>query len=261
MQFNYQTWEPAAKALCLAENIWSAIDPAVPVPNGFAQLHKWATDNEKAYSLLYLILSPEVQRKVNNVGVMRSGRLLWAQLASFYTTSNSANRSMPTSQLQAILHDIPKPADDTLQSTSPAENCLTAITVPSSIIPDKTLSGKGTDLQRNDSVISATSVALSKGPTHGGVGSEAPKAYTALGNSSLFDDVSMHFATNKEFDGRITKDQTDICYCGDLFVIPPPIPPPSAFKLTQSATTVLRRKKKRRNLKGRKKKRKKNSEN
>jgi hypothetical protein len=73
----------------------------------------------------------------------------------------------------------------------------------------------------------------------------------------------MHFAANKEFDGRITKDQTDICYRGDLFVVvvPLPIPPPSGFKLTQSATTVLRRKKKKRNLKGRKKKRKKNSGN
>ncbi|KAJ7829510.1 hypothetical protein B0H14DRAFT_3465676 [Mycena olivaceomarginata] len=203
---NHCSWD----SLCLAENIWSAIDPAVPVSNGLAQLHKWATDNEKAYSLLYLILSPEVQRKVDNVGVMRSGRLLWAQLASFYTTSNPANRSMPTSQLHAILHDISKPADDVLQSSSSAENSLTAITGPSSIVPDKTLSGKGTDLQRNDSVINATGVALSKGPTHGGVGSEAPKAYAALGNSGLFDVVSMHFAANKEFDGRTAKDSTDL---------------------------------------------------
>ncbi|KAJ7105925.1 hypothetical protein C8R44DRAFT_886372 [Mycena epipterygia] len=101
---NYWTYQNEARALLLADGIWNTVDPTVLVPGGAVQMRTWTNDNQKAYGLLYLTLSPAVWAKVDNAGVANSGRLLWAQLASFYTTSNAATRSILMSQFNEILY-------------------------------------------------------------------------------------------------------------------------------------------------------------
>jgi len=113
---NYWTYKEDAEALLLAEGLWNAVDPSIPVPGGVVQMRNWTAENQKAYGMLYLTLSPAIQAKVNNAGVAKSGRLLWSQLASFYTTSDPAIRSMLMSQLNNLSHDILKPADHFLQA-------------------------------------------------------------------------------------------------------------------------------------------------
>ena len=83
-----------------------------------------------------------MQSKVNNAGVGKSGRLLWAQLASFYTTLDPTTRSMLMAQLNDLSH-IMKPTDDFLQAVITAESHLTAIAVslPLFMIQDKILGG------------------------------------------------------------------------------------------------------------------------
>jgi hypothetical protein len=81
---NYWTWKDEAEASLLADGFFDTVDPFVPVPSGCVQMHNWADKNQKACGILYSMLSPLVQAKVDNVGVMNSGRLLWVQLAAFY---------------------------------------------------------------------------------------------------------------------------------------------------------------------------------
>ncbi|KAJ6615320.1 hypothetical protein B0H10DRAFT_2220513 [Mycena sp. CBHHK59/15] len=119
---NYWTWKEEAEALLLAEGLWNATDPSVPVPGGIVQMRTWTKDNQKAYGILYLTLNPLVQSRVNKVGVGKSGRLLWAQLSSIYTTSDPATCSMLMAQLNNLSHDIMKPADDFLQAVVTAES-------------------------------------------------------------------------------------------------------------------------------------------
>ncbi|KAJ7490781.1 hypothetical protein FB451DRAFT_1221047 [Mycena latifolia] len=244
---NYWTWKPEAEALLLADGSWSAVDPSVPVPGGVVQMRNWTNDNQKAYGILYLTLSPAVQAKVNNAGVGRSGRLLWAQLASFYTTSDPANRSILMSQFNNLSHDISKPADEFLQAVVTAESRLTAIAVslPPFMVQDKILAGLSSvyspittvlqnespqraipdmvaaintwelaDLQKRDSVIKAVRFGLPTGPNHGGEIPEGVEAYAARGHHHR-SDRSSHSAAGKEFDWTNTKNRTDVCHrCG-----------------------------------------------
>ncbi|KAJ7314271.1 hypothetical protein DFH08DRAFT_973011 [Mycena albidolilacea] len=140
---NYWTWKEEAEALLLAEGLWNAIDPSVPMPGGIVQMRTWTNDNQKAYGILYLALNPSVQGKVNNAGVGKSGHLLWAQLSSFYTTSDPATSSMLMAQLNDLSHNISQPADTFLQAVVTAESRLTAIAVslPPFMIQDKILGG------------------------------------------------------------------------------------------------------------------------
>ena len=54
---NYWTWKPDATSLLLADGLWNAVDPSVPVPNGAVQMRAWASDNLKAHGILFLTLS------------------------------------------------------------------------------------------------------------------------------------------------------------------------------------------------------------
>lgn len=247
---NWWTWQDDAQALLLAEGLWNAVDPSVPVPGGVVQMRAWTNDNQKAYGILYLTLNPAVQAKVNNAGVGKSGRLLWAQLLSFYTTSDPAIRSMLMSQLNTLAHDILKPADDFLQAVVTVESRLTAIAVslPPFMVQDKILSGLAAvyspittvlqnespprsvpdmvtainawelaDLQKGDSVIKAARRAErdSRTPNHGGVDLDiAPSALAARGGHFRRSTPSRS-AGSKEFDWTNTKNRTDVCYrCG-----------------------------------------------
>jgi hypothetical protein len=95
MGTNFWTWKADARALLLAEGLWNALDPAVPVLTGATSLRNWTNESMKAYGLIYLTLSPAIQAKVNNAGIPGSnGQLLWVQLKMYYNTADVSTRSI-----------------------------------------------------------------------------------------------------------------------------------------------------------------------
>ncbi|KAJ6629627.1 hypothetical protein B0H10DRAFT_1939613 [Mycena sp. CBHHK59/15] len=248
---NYWTWKEEAEALLRAEGLWNAIDPSVPMPGGIIQMRTWTNDNQKAYGILYLTLNPSVKSKVNNTGVGKGGCLLWAQLSSFYTTSDPATRSMLMAQLNDLSHDIMEPADDFLQAIVTAESRLTtiAVSLPLFMIWDKFLGGLSSvyssittvfqnklpqcsvpdmitvintwefaDLQKHDSVIKAACTAFRQ--NHGGEDLDpyTPSAFTACHDHSCRSNQTSapsHSAGGNEFDWMNTKNRLDVCHrCG-----------------------------------------------
>ncbi|KAF8996375.1 hypothetical protein BDZ89DRAFT_1149072 [Hymenopellis radicata] len=123
----------------MSEGLFDAVDPAVHIPSGIVQMRIWTANNSKAYGILYLMLNQDVQKKVNNAGVGRSGRLLWAQLAAFYTHSDAATRSLLISKLNGLMHNINHPADTFLQAVIGIERNLEdiAIALPPFMIQGK----------------------------------------------------------------------------------------------------------------------------
>ncbi|KAJ7340569.1 hypothetical protein DFH08DRAFT_811786 [Mycena albidolilacea] len=126
---NYWTWKPDATSLLLADGLWNAVDPSVPVPNGAVQMRAWASNNLKAHGILFFTLSQAVKDKINNADIGINGCLLWVTLESYYTTADPATRSILMSQFHTISHDLSQPADKFLQAVITAERRLTAIAI------------------------------------------------------------------------------------------------------------------------------------
>ncbi|KAJ7880832.1 hypothetical protein B0H13DRAFT_2345440 [Mycena leptocephala] len=139
----YWTWKPYAASLLLADGLWNAVDPSVPVPNGAVQMRNWASENLKAHGILFLMLSQAVKDKINNAGIGINGFLLWVTLESYYTMADPATCSILMSQFHTISHDLSCPVDAFLQAVVTAERRLTAIAVsfPTHMVQDKILSG------------------------------------------------------------------------------------------------------------------------
>ncbi|KAJ7431368.1 hypothetical protein B0H11DRAFT_2298416 [Mycena galericulata] len=244
---NYWTWKPDAASLLLADGLWNAVDPSVPVPNGAVQMRAWATDNLKAHGILFLTLSQAVKDKINNAGIGINGRLLWATLESYYTTADPATRSILMSQFHTVSHNLSKPADTFLQAVVTAERRLTAIAaaLPAHMVQDKILSGLSStyspiitllqaessqrdvpsmintinaweraDLQRPDSVIKAAQAAKVVDDANQG-GAFAAAHLTHRSRHSDSSHSHSRSSAGKEFDWTNTKNRTDVCYrCG-----------------------------------------------
>ncbi|KAJ7924036.1 hypothetical protein B0H13DRAFT_1979015, partial [Mycena leptocephala] len=149
---NYWTWKDEAEASLLADGFFDTVDPFVPMPSGCVQMHNWVNKNQKAYGILYSMLSPLVQAKVDNVGVMNSGCLLWAQLAAFYPA--------PTPDpVNLIPVSLPISMD---QNKPPPCSAPVTITVIN-----------GPDLQQGDSAINPVRSGPVTFPNHGGEHPEA----------------------------------------------------------------------------------------
>ncbi|KAF9002846.1 hypothetical protein BDZ89DRAFT_1146297 [Hymenopellis radicata] len=170
---NYHIWKPDAEALLMSEGLFDAVDPAVPIPSGVVQMRIWTANNSKAYGILYLTLDQDVQKKVNNAGVGRSGHLLWAQLAAFYTHSDAATRSsfMLSLELRENLEDIVVALppfmiqDKIMNSLSSVYSPITTVLQnekPMRSVPDiisAINSWEQADLQKTDSVVRAARLA------------------------------------------------------------------------------------------------------
>ncbi|KAJ7859405.1 hypothetical protein B0H13DRAFT_2356125 [Mycena leptocephala] len=167
---NYWTcWKGDAEALLRAQGLLDVVDPAVALPSGVAQMRNWIDMNRKAHGILYSMLSPLVQSKVDSASTMKSGRLLWAQLAEWYPkpTPNSATHPavqwtdlhpLPTTQwieLSRAIHQHDNPSSPAVITT---EHCPT-------IIPPVPGAHRA-DLQQGDSGVLF--------PNHGGEHTEAP---------------------------------------------------------------------------------------
>ncbi|KAJ7062965.1 hypothetical protein B0H15DRAFT_806470, partial [Mycena belliarum] len=139
---NYWNWKPDATSLLLVDDLWNAVDPLVPVPNGAVQLRAWSNANSKAHGVLFLTLSQAVKDKIANTGIGINGRLLWATLESFYTTADPllVRSSCPSSM--ASLTTSPNLRIPICRLLSP-QSVLTAIaaSLPLNMVQDKILSG------------------------------------------------------------------------------------------------------------------------
>ncbi|KAJ7505032.1 hypothetical protein B0H11DRAFT_2273196 [Mycena galericulata] len=246
---NYWTWKPDAASLLLADGLWNAVDPSVPVPNSAVQMRAWATDNLKAHGILFLTLSQAVKDKINNAGIGINSRLLWATLESYYTTADPATHSILMSQFHAVSHDLSKPADTFLQAVITAERRLMAIAaaLPVHMVQDKILSGLSStyspiitllqaespqrdvpskinainaweraDLQRPDSVIKAARAAkVVDDANQGGEFAAAHLTHRSRHSHSSHSHSHSRSSAGKEFDWTNTKNRTDVCYrCG-----------------------------------------------
>lgn len=176
---NYWTcWKGEAEALLRAQGLLDVVDPAVALPSGVAQMRNWIDMNRKAHGILYSMLSPLVQSKVDSASTLKSGRLLWAQLAEWYPkpTPNSAThpavqwtdlRPLPTTQwieLSRAIHQHDNPSSPAVVTT---EHCPT-------IIPPVPGAHRA-DLQQGDSgVLNVARFGLATFPNHGGEHTEAP---------------------------------------------------------------------------------------
>ncbi|KAJ7083290.1 hypothetical protein B0H15DRAFT_951978 [Mycena belliarum] len=246
---NYWNWKPDATSLLLVDDLWNAVDPLVPVPNGAVQLRAWSNANSKAHGVLFLTLSQAVKDKIANTGIGINGRLLWATLESFYTTADPATRSILMSQFHGISHDLSKSADTYLQAVVTAERRLTAIaaSLPLNMVQDKILSGLSSayspiithlqmespqrdvpaminainaweraDLQRKDSVIKAArSVMDLDDVNQGGAFAADHRPHRSRPTDSSHSHSHSHSSAGKEFDWTNTKNRMDVCYrCG-----------------------------------------------
>lgn len=45
---NFWAWRDDVEALLLADGLWHAVDPSVPVPTGVVTMCNWTNDNQKA---------------------------------------------------------------------------------------------------------------------------------------------------------------------------------------------------------------------
>ncbi|KAJ7472331.1 hypothetical protein B0H11DRAFT_2282882 [Mycena galericulata] len=233
---NYWTWKPDVASLLLADGLWNAVDPSVPVPNGAVQMRAWATKNLKAHGILFLTLSQAVKDKINNAGIGINGRLLWATLESYYTTADPATRSILMSQFHTVSHDLSKPADTFLQAVVTAERRLMAIAaaLPAHMVQDKILSGLSSTyspiitllqaespqrdvpsmINRPDSVIKAARAAKVVDDANQG-GAFAAAHLTHRSRHSDSSHSHSRSSAGKEFDWTNTKNRTDVCYrCG-----------------------------------------------
>jgi hypothetical protein len=231
--------------LLLADGLWSAVNPSVPVPNGAVQMRAWASENLKAHGILFLTLSQAVKDKINNAGIGINGCLLWATLKSYYTMADPTTHSIFMSQFHTISHDLSEPADTFLQAVVTAERCLMAIaaSLPMHMVQDKILSGLSSayspiitllqvespqrdvpsminvinaweqaDLQCADSVIKAARV--TKDFDNANQGGEFAAAHLTR-HSRRADSSHSCSSAGKDFDWTNTKNHTDICYrCG-----------------------------------------------
>ncbi|KAJ7911413.1 hypothetical protein B0H13DRAFT_2328378 [Mycena leptocephala] len=184
MDSKYWTcWKGESEALLLAQGLLDVVDPAVALPPGVVRMRNWINMNRKAHGILYSMLSPLVQSKVDSASTMKSGRLLWAQLAEWYPkpTPNSANRPavqwtdlrrLPTTQwieLSRAIHQHGNPSSPAVVTT---EHCPT-------IIPPVPVA-HGADLQQGDSgVLNVARFGLATFPNHGGEHTEAPATRAA----------------------------------------------------------------------------------
>ncbi|KAJ7328963.1 hypothetical protein DFH08DRAFT_967347 [Mycena albidolilacea] len=126
---NYWDWKGKVKAFMLAEDLMDTVDPNIPVPTGIVQFCQWTAKNSKAYGLLYLVLDQDVKTKIDNTNVQRSGCLLWAQFAVFFTTLDAANCSTFMAHFNEITHNLQQPVDQFLQAVVATEHNLTSIAV------------------------------------------------------------------------------------------------------------------------------------
>ncbi|KAJ7921135.1 hypothetical protein B0H13DRAFT_2418026 [Mycena leptocephala] len=226
---NYWTWKPDAASLLLADGLWNAVDPSVPVPNGAVQMRNWASENLKAHGILFLTLSQAVKDKINNAGIGINGHLLWVTLESYYTMADPATRSILMSQFHTISHDLSRPVDAFLQAVVTAEHRLTAIAVSflTHMVQDKILSGlssayspiitllqlESPQRDRADSVIKAARA--TQDIYDANQGGEFAAAHLTRHSRRSDSSPHSHSSAGKEFDWTNTKNRTDVCYrCG-----------------------------------------------
>jgi hypothetical protein len=157
--------------MLLADGLWNAIDPSVPVPNSAVQMRAWASNNLKAHGILFLTLSQAVKDKITNTGIGINGHLLWATLESYYTTADLADKFLQAVitaefRLTAIAVSLPPHMvqDKILGSLSSAY--FTIVTHLQLESPQRDISAminainawERADLQRHDSVIATAHV-------------------------------------------------------------------------------------------------------
>lgn len=123
---NYHFWAAEAQAVLLGNNLWSAVDPATPVPSSAVALRNWASTDKKAFHLLYLLCSDQVQQKIADWCIPTIGRLLWVMLEEELSVpkdvippQHSFTETINTPSLPIANNDIPSPDPMSTLVTAP----------------------------------------------------------------------------------------------------------------------------------------------